>query len=246
MSWLRRLLAFFGGAIRFPGFGTLALGAYAFIPDTDARLQFWRERGLPVIAPYLASPWTGIVLVAVGLCWLWYFRGVVHVHHGKLTAETKPEASLAMAVTQAAQPSKASVPKSGDNDITLFDPPSAAQRNSDGTARLFVSAAPDILMKEFSRLTSDQAKTVVGGYLGKWMALEGPVYDVTYRAGGALVTLGGPSALAIISYGAVQLNFLLMWNEKIKALLKGEKIRVVCRIDDITGIGMAFGRCELL
>lgn len=80
----------------------MVLGAYALIPDTDARLQFWREKGLPIMAPYLASPWTGIILIVIGLAWLWFFRGVIHVHHGSLTAEMNPIVSLQTEVVRAA------------------------------------------------------------------------------------------------------------------------------------------------
>jgi len=87
MQLLRRLAAFFGMPIRIPGWGAMLVGAYTFIPDTAARLDFWTGKVGPLISPYLASPWTGVALVVTGAAWLWHFRGVVHVHHHSATVQ---------------------------------------------------------------------------------------------------------------------------------------------------------------
>src|SRR6185295_4335743 len=102
-SFFRRLATFLGQPVRLPGWALFLIGAYNFVPDQAARLEFWGRYVPPAVAPYLASPWAGVVLFVLGATWLWFFRGVVHVHHGELHAETSPEASLS-AVVQRAEP----------------------------------------------------------------------------------------------------------------------------------------------
>ena len=78
----QRFLVFFGQPIRLPGWVMLLVAAYSFIPDNVARLEFWANIKIPLpIASYLSSTWAGLVLVAMGVTWLWHFRGAVHVHH---------------------------------------------------------------------------------------------------------------------------------------------------------------------
>jgi len=89
MQLLRKLAAFFGMPIRIPGWGAMLIGAYTFIPDTAARLEFWTGKVGPLVSPYLASPWTGVTLVVAGAVWLWQFRGVVHVHHHSATVQVQ-------------------------------------------------------------------------------------------------------------------------------------------------------------
>ncbi len=164
---LRRVIKLFGEPVRLPGWLALALGAYAFVPDTQARIEFWTKLlGQPVIAGYLASPWTGIALVAIGFVYLWFCRDVVHVHHLPLNAETKPTATIGLQVIRA-QPQRDTKLRSALSFVV--------RRDWDGTT-LFqdisgsISAAGAAL-KQFEQLARD-------GKLATWGKVSsGSVYD---------------------------------------------------------------------
>lgn len=100
---IKRVAEFFGKPIRLPGWAVMLLGAYSFIPDQASRLEFWRGVPIPAqVQSTLASPFFGIGLIFLAVMYLWFFPRVVHVHHGNLTAQTAPQASLSMQVLRAA------------------------------------------------------------------------------------------------------------------------------------------------
>jgi hypothetical protein len=93
--------------IKLPGWAALIVGIICYIPDWKSRWDFWTSvfgsntAASRMMASALASPYVGLALIVGGLIYLYFARGVVHVHHGELTADVKANASLATEVHRA-------------------------------------------------------------------------------------------------------------------------------------------------
>jgi hypothetical protein len=134
-----------------------------------------------------------------------------------------------------------------NDNTTLIEPPIALRHNSDGSERIFVQVTPSDLMAEFKTHTEEHAKEIVRRYLGKWMALKGTIYDIsTNNRGDIKVDIGGTDALSALMNGVHQLHFDVRSQDKLSVQKRGNIISAVCRIDDITGIGIALALCEIV
>ena len=96
----RGMRVFLTRPIKLPGFVLVLLGIFEFFPDWQGRIDYWVHLYVTNhifadnLTAFLRSPFTGVGMVLAGLVYLYYARGVVHVHHGELTASTAPQASM--------------------------------------------------------------------------------------------------------------------------------------------------------
>ncbi len=96
----RKVWEFVSRPIKLPGWAALIVGIICYIPDWKSRWDFWtgvfgsNTAASRMMASVLASPYVGLALIVGGLIYLYFARGVVHVHHGELTASAHSNASL--------------------------------------------------------------------------------------------------------------------------------------------------------
>jgi hypothetical protein len=104
---LRSRLAILFTPASWPGWASVMLGAFNYIPDWKSRWDFWSAlvasyTGIPVIADWLQSPYLGLALIVCGLVYLVAVTRPRHVHHVEVHApEAVPKASVSMVVHSA-------------------------------------------------------------------------------------------------------------------------------------------------
>jgi hypothetical protein len=100
---LQQLRAFVFAPRRLPGWLALFLSAISFVPDWKSRLDYYvdlystHSGVLRMLAPIFTSPLFGFGLLIAGVIYLWFFRGVVHIHHHSATATAQGAATVAAA-----------------------------------------------------------------------------------------------------------------------------------------------------
>lgn len=106
-KYLRGIWEYASRPIKLPGWLAFLVGLLCYIPDWKSRWDFWSGifgSDTPLaraVVTALASPYTGTALIVGGVVYLYFARGVVHIHHGELTAHSKPDAGLDLQVNRA-------------------------------------------------------------------------------------------------------------------------------------------------
>lgn len=114
--------------------------------------------------------------------------------------------------------------------------------------REYLDKSPERIMTEVLGLTDAKAKAATAGYLGKWMKVDGAVYDVSALSGGGkyLVHLGVPRVEGMINLRPVMLNFAVDPRGFVAGLDRNDEITVEGRIDRINSRDVRLIDCELI
>ena len=112
----------------------------------------------------------------------------------------------------------------GSAPIGSFDPPAWAQKNDDGSLRIFVHETAVSLMTRFKSFTALQAEESSKPFVGKWMAVAGTVAEV--RPLGGLITVRTVEG----TIPPVFINFRVSESDSLKVFNPGNRIKAVCQI----------------
>jgi hypothetical protein len=107
-------------------------------------------------------------------------------------------------------------------------------------SRSFTDATPNYLLQIYNNHTDIQASRLVQPYMGKWMKVEGIVEQVAPEPYG-----GG--IYAVIAYDKdafLGLRFKANWHDRVFSLVKGDRIAVVGRLENVQPMGLTLSECE--
>jgi len=108
--------------------------------------------------------------------------------------------------------------------------------------RVFLDKTPTDLVNIYSGTTTTRADQVVAKYINHWMMIEGTVHDVDRRSVSCR-TRDNPDGLLI---APVLLQFGAPWENRLSQFQRGQLIRAIGRLTEVTPIGISLDQCELL
>jgi hypothetical protein len=165
-----RLRAFFLAPKRIPGWVLFLLAAASYPPDWKARWDFWvaewsaHSKAITMLAPLLTSPYLGLGLILAGVVYLYFIRGVVHVHHHHSTVTLQGVQATAAVGT-----------------LTVSAPPSPQDCNT-----WLVDAVHYIIGRRWLR-----ANEGVGISGGRWLPGEKAFKEIREKAGSGILYMEG-------------------------------------------------------
>jgi uncharacterized membrane protein YsdA (DUF1294 family) len=123
-----------------------------------------------------------------------------------------------------------------------YVPPSYSLKNANGTARQFTQRSPRNILRIFSDNTSLTAHQIVGGDIGKWMAITGALRDVSVlpMTKQVLVQIGDKDGTR-----SAALWFDPKWSSKLAKFAKGARIYAVCVFHESGSTEITLESCEL-
>jgi hypothetical protein len=115
-------------------------------------------------------------------------------------------------------------------------------RHSNGSERVIIDSSPESLQTLLKGHTAIQQKKITEIYIGKWLKISGPVFDVlqTSSKDTTLVALR-PNGLS----GMAKLWFSKGWSERTSTLRVGQNVSVIGKITYISELDIELHECEL-
>lgn len=112
-----------------------------------------------------------------------------------------------------------------------------------GSDRVPTNATPGELAQIWQNHTAVQAKKLSECYIGTWMEISGPVYDVR----NAMIT--NEIRLTIEGVEGVMLihcTFQEQWEQRCLVLRKGDAVRVLGQVSDFNQVSVSLEECEFV
>ena len=143
---------------------------------------------------------------------------------------TTPTTPLETAVPSPARPTGSS---------SQATAPSPADPKSD--ERIFIGGPPEYFLRLGDGLMTSQRTLLIQPYLGKWMRVEGAVYDVAIHEYTSTISLASSKGLLthVLSFDPKK------WNEYLLVLSKGSTVNVIGQFDSIFLDTIRLRNCEL-
>jgi len=114
--------------------------------------------------------------------------------------------------------------------------------------RIFVSVAPEDLMKIHKGHTEIQANKLTASYIGKWIKVSGTVQNVSKSLDNQKVYVSlDDEGSSIFDYFFEQMAFSSdQWLERLEIIPRGHHMTVIGQIDGIDSHRLSLVNCELI